>query len=151
MFIQPRARCNVCFITSLRAGSLVWTGIRDRELARRTSLRGFSVLKWACSQANLLQEVESVTNRNDSRKKQSEPGRYKDRLHNFCIRKFFILSILSTDRSGMFTLHICLDLRKRCWRIWILSPIFHLDFTTPYSERTAMKRRYKNKKGWLSF
>ena len=74
-------------------------------------------------------------------KKQS-PGRYEDRSYNFFIRKFWILSILNTDRSGLFALHICLDLRKRCWRIWKLSPcIFHLNFTTRNRERTAMKRR----------
>ena len=37
-------------------------------------------------------------------KEQSEPGRYIDSLLNFFIRKFWILSILNTDRSGMFAL-----------------------------------------------
>jgi len=39
-------------------------------------------------------------------KKLSEPGQYKDRSHKFFIWKFWILSILNTDRSGKFALHI---------------------------------------------
>ena len=36
----------------------------------------------------------------------SETGRYQDRSHKFFIRKFWVLSILNTDRSGRFALHI---------------------------------------------
>ena len=47
-------------------------------------------------------------------KKLSEQGRYKDRSHNFFMRKFQIVSILNTDRSGMFALHKFVQRRVFC-------------------------------------
>ena len=47
-------------------------------------------------------------------KKLSEPGRYKDRSHNFFMQKFWIVSILNTDKSGMLALHKLVQRRVFC-------------------------------------
>jgi len=50
-------------------------------------------------------QAGSILNRSAG-KKLSEPGRHKDRSYKFFIRKFRIPSILNTDRTGRFALHV---------------------------------------------